>query len=561
MTSPGRNDPCSCNSGKKFKHCCGAAEAQKAGTMPPEILFKTALMQHKKGELKAAESSYRALLQQVPQHPDTNHNLGALLALGYQQPQASLPYLRAAVNAAPNNLQFWISYLEMLVKTGDYALFWSMLTEARQHGHTAPRFNQFVGKQFVKIATAFSRDKNWAATLKTAQHGLSYDDANGHLWHCVGYAYLQLVRYPEATEALQKANGLVSDAHLLNHLGVAHLNNGDHANARIAFNKAVALNPELAAAWSNAAFNEYEANNIEEADQLSGKALVLDPQSEKANLTRGMVLLRNGELGASKDHLQIAITSASQNPQSLHRPSPNPMIVEDAREALVVARRLLLEAGVPFFLCAGTLLGIIRDGDLLPHDKDMDLGVPAEVDRDKVIAALTAGGEFVLNRPETASAENWHWNYSFTHCANHIVMDIFFYHPDDTHFLCGFNAKPHPINSRPRKFAIGELEWRGLSWPIPSPPEQYLVDVYGEEWKIPDPNFDTALSNRCQTPGSKPTRVGYGYVKLYEALAAGKWKKARGICQQVLAISDEPFMADMLAKISDHLKALPPEGS
>ncbi len=522
-------------------------------------LFQAALIQHKMGQLKAAESSYRKLLRDAPQHPDANHNLGVLIALGYQQPKAALSFFRAAITASPGNQQFWISYLEILVKTGEFSQFWSMLPNAKQQGHNTITFHQFVAKQFVRIATAFSRDKNWSATIKTAQHGLGYDEANGQLWHCIGYAYLQLVRYTEAVDALTKASELLNDAHIFNHLGVAQLNNGQYTDARIAFQKSVEINPGLDSAWSNAAFNEYEANQFDEADKLSLKALALAPQSEKANLTQGMVQLKNGELESAKAHIKIAINSAIQHPQSLHKPSPKPMVVEDARKALIIARKILLDAGIPFFLCAGTLLGIIRDGDLLAFDKDMDLGVPAEVEREKVVAALTSNGEFELNRPETTSPENWNWNFSFTHVATHIVMDIFFYHPDKTHFLCGFNAKPHPINSRPRKFKLMQLEWQGLQWPIPSPPEQYLVDVYGEEWRVPDPNFDTALSNRCQTPGSKPTRTGYGYVKLYEAIAAGKWRKAQGICQQVLAIGDEPYIAEKLTWITHYLENIQPE--
>jgi hypothetical protein len=228
------------------------------------------------------------------------------------------------------------------------------------------------------------------------------------------------------------------------------------------------------------------------------------------------------------------------------------MVVEDARIALIAARQHLIQHEIPFFLTAGTLLGIIRDGDLLPFDKDMDLGIPAEIAREKVVAALTANQEFKLNRPETTSAESWYWNFSFIHVATNVVVDIFFYHPDGTHFLCGFFTKPHPINSRPRKFAITELEWQGYQWPIPSPPEQYLVDVYGEEWKVPDPNFDTALSNRCQTAGSKPNRIGYGYAKLYDAIAAGKWRKAHGICEQILGISEDAYIANLKLWLAEH---------
>ncbi len=28
MTKPGRNDPCPCGSGKKYKHCCGGIDAK-----------------------------------------------------------------------------------------------------------------------------------------------------------------------------------------------------------------------------------------------------------------------------------------------------------------------------------------------------------------------------------------------------------------------------------------------------------------------------------------------------------------------------------------------------
>lgn len=555
-----KNNLCACNSGKVFAQCCALKDIAKFAAAPLPVssvtLFQTALAHHKMGQLTEAESVYRRVLQVAPEHPDANHNLGALIAVGLQQPKAALPFFRAAINASPGNQQFWISYLETLVKVGDHALFWSMLTEAEKQGHTAAIFKQFVAKQFVKIATAFSREKNWAATIKIAQHGLGYDQSNGQLWHCIGYAYLQLVRYDEAVEALTKASELLNDAHIWNHLGVAQLNNKLHESARVSFQRSCTLDPALASAWSNAAFNEHEAYQFDEAGKLSLKALALAPQSEKANLTRGMVLLKSGDLDAAKQHLQIAINSACMHPQSLHKPTPQPMVVADAREALIAARQRLLDAGIPFFLCAGTLLGIIRDGDLLPFDKDMDLGVPAEVEREKVIAALTGDGQFVLNHRETASAENWNWNFSFTYVATHVVMDIFFYHPDETHFLCGFNAKPHPINSRPRQFDITQLEWQGIQWPIPSPPEQYLVDVYGEEWRVPDPNFDTALSNRCQTLGSKPTRIAYGYVKLYEAVSAGKWKKARGICQQVLAIGEDAFIAERLAWITHHMDQL-----
>src|SRR5690606_7474226 len=49
-----------------------------------------------------------------------------------------------------------------------------------------------------------------------------------------------------------------------------------------------------------------------------------------------------------------------------------------------VARKLLLDTvdlldncGIPYHLEGGTLLGLVRDGDLLPWDHDLDISVPA----------------------------------------------------------------------------------------------------------------------------------------------------------------------------------------
>jgi len=51
---------------------------------------------------------------------------------------------------------------------------------------------------------------------------------------------------------------------------------------------------------------------------------------------------------------------------------------------IAAARALLLEiagvldaAGVDYMLDAGTLLGIVRDGDLIPWDGDLDISIPA----------------------------------------------------------------------------------------------------------------------------------------------------------------------------------------
>lgn len=51
------------------------------------------------------------------------------------------------------------------------------------------------------------------------------------------------------------------------------------------------------------------------------------------------------------------------------------MIGHDSRSLLKLISRLLDESGVVSFADSGTLLGIIRTGDLLAHDSDIDIGI------------------------------------------------------------------------------------------------------------------------------------------------------------------------------------------
>ena len=71
---------------------------------------------HKDGKLQDAERLYRAILQSQPTHPDANHNLG-VLAVSLNRADAALPLFKTALEANPKIEQFWLSYIDALIKT------------------------------------------------------------------------------------------------------------------------------------------------------------------------------------------------------------------------------------------------------------------------------------------------------------------------------------------------------------------------------------------------------------------------------------------------------------
>ncbi|MGH8851455.1 MAG: DUF5672 family protein, partial [Casimicrobiaceae bacterium] len=116
-TSPaaGRNDPCPCGSGKRYKSCHGALDAGGAPagastSSPPPVAaidqrVRQALTLHQRGDAPSAERIYRETLAVDPAHALAQHFLGVIL---YQRADiaAALPLLRRSVQAVPTEPEF-----------------------------------------------------------------------------------------------------------------------------------------------------------------------------------------------------------------------------------------------------------------------------------------------------------------------------------------------------------------------------------------------------------------------------------------------------------------------
>ena len=104
----GRNEPCPCGSGRKFKHCHGAL-GTGTGVTPAahdvSAIVRTAVAAHQRGDLDGAERGYREALTVHPGHPMAMHYLGVA---HYQRDRIdeALALLRSAVDAQPNEAEF-----------------------------------------------------------------------------------------------------------------------------------------------------------------------------------------------------------------------------------------------------------------------------------------------------------------------------------------------------------------------------------------------------------------------------------------------------------------------
>jgi len=118
MGFPGRNDPCPCGSGKKYKKCCLAkdeaarprtptpvepAEDPWIAELRPELDDKVdnVLARLEAGAGRAVEGEIKALLRDNPHYHTTHFAMGVYLAMVQGDFAGSIPYFEQAVNIFP----------------------------------------------------------------------------------------------------------------------------------------------------------------------------------------------------------------------------------------------------------------------------------------------------------------------------------------------------------------------------------------------------------------------------------------------------------------------------
>ena len=110
---------------------------------------------HKAGNVQEADRCYTAILKANPKHPDANHNMG-VLAVGVGKVEEALPFFKTALEANPNIAQFWLSYIDALVKLDRLAEAKEVLEQAKSQGLNQEGIDQIEGSQQIR-ATSIGR--------------------------------------------------------------------------------------------------------------------------------------------------------------------------------------------------------------------------------------------------------------------------------------------------------------------------------------------------------------------------------------------------------------------
>ena len=95
----------------------------------------------KAGKPQEADRYYTSILKAYPKHSHENHNMG-VLAVDIGKIQEALPFFKTAIEADPSTDQYWISYIDALIKLNRVSNATAVFNQARSNGAKGDSFDK-----------------------------------------------------------------------------------------------------------------------------------------------------------------------------------------------------------------------------------------------------------------------------------------------------------------------------------------------------------------------------------------------------------------------------------
>jgi len=245
-----------------------------------ELTIEQALQQgvaaHKEGKLQDAERLYRAILQSQPAHPDANHHLG-VMAVSVNKAEAALPLFKTALEANPKIEQFWLSYIDALIKTEKFENAKQAIEQAKKQGKLSG-----VAAHLLDAAIKVNMGSlDEAKVIYAKVIALKPDNVLAH--NKLGAVLHELGKLDEAAESYKQAIGLNPD------YAEAHFNLGNTLHklgrleeAEASYRQAIVLTTGFKVAHQKLALTQRELGKIEQAIQSERYAKFLNSSNVEA---------------------------------------------------------------------------------------------------------------------------------------------------------------------------------------------------------------------------------------------------------------------------------------
>ena len=317
-----------------------------------EELMHKGVELHKSGKVEVAAQLYSVVLKEHPEHPDANHNMG-ILTVGIGKIPEALRFFETALEANADVAQFWVSYIDALIRVGRTGDAQAVLDQAKSNGARGEGFDQLEARlnvsgqgqlmtcsaaseahpqkpnildslkldQAIRLAKKKSKEDTGEEAKRIYQDILvkfpknkrAMEGLKALVGTRVGKAskvqdppqeqqqlLISLYNERQFIQALEQITALLgrfpNSSFLYNISGVVYKGLGQLDTSIEAYKKALALKPDHANAYYNMGNALKERGKLEEAIEAYNKALVFNPDYADAYNNIGNALQDQSKL-------------------------------------------------------------------------------------------------------------------------------------------------------------------------------------------------------------------------------------------------------------------------
>lgn len=331
----GRNEPCPCGSGKKFKKCC-ASKAVDAQQGQPQVDPGLVINYMNNGQWSVAIDAIHNMLKLDANNPD----LVEMLAVAYYQSgqlQLAAENFLQQTRLSKGNAQAHNNLAQVLFELGHNE-------DASLHCQQALKLDKQLDSAHNCMGNIYRAAKRLKDAHDSYQQAISLNSENPLYFCNLGTVQTELGQYEEAEKSLsqaislspefvdainnyaavlQKQNKLeqaIENYHralsldennleILNNLGSCYLEQQDSDKANEIFNKIVSIDPNFPDVYVSMAQIAEDNNNIDEAIALYQKSLELSPGNENAYYGLGTIYLELGNYFGAVESFNKALKS------------------------------------------------------------------------------------------------------------------------------------------------------------------------------------------------------------------------------------------------------------
>ena len=203
-------------------------------------------------------------------------------------------------------------------------------------------------------------------------------------------------------------------------------------------------------------------------------------------------------------------------------------VKEHGVEVLQLVQDVLAPHGVRPFFYAGLLLGAYREHNFIPYDYDLDLGVFASERPDNIVQIMQKNGfkwvrQFYFKEDNRVTIDQFDYKG--------VPVDFYYFYEVDEYTMASFVPKRHEYKEwyeanetdgfpcdidSTDTFTVSKKEFLGHFFYMPDTAEQFLKDLYGDDFMQPIQGW---------VPGTRKTRRDPYPVRQYRNLDVMKCER------------------------------------